>query len=50
MEYIRSSGGDVLEGSRVVIGNPDAVRGLAIEQSLVAEGVVPKAVATYKEE
>jgi multiple sugar transport system substrate-binding protein len=50
MEYIRSSGGDVLEGSRVVIGSPDAVRGLAIEQSLVADGVVPKAVATYKEE
>jgi multiple sugar transport system substrate-binding protein len=49
-EFIRTSGGDILDGEEVVIGRPEAVRGLEIQRSLVADGIAPKAVASYKED
>jgi multiple sugar transport system substrate-binding protein len=49
-EFIRTSGGDVLDGQEVVIGRPEAVRGLEIQRSLVDDGIAPKAVASYKED
>ncbi|MEP7019827.1 MAG: ABC transporter substrate-binding protein [Pseudonocardiales bacterium] len=50
MEFIRTSGGDVLNGNNVVIGEPKAVRGLQIQRSLVTSGVSPAGVAEYKED
>jgi multiple sugar transport system substrate-binding protein len=49
-EFIRGAGGDILDGKEVVIAGPEAVTGLTIQQSLVAEGVAPKAVANFKED
>jgi multiple sugar transport system substrate-binding protein len=52
-EYIWTSGGNILDEdsvSKVVIGSPEAARGLAIERTLVAEGIAPEAVAVYKEQ
>ena len=42
LEYIWTSGGDVLEGDRVVIDSPEATRGLRIERSMVADGIAPE--------
>ncbi|PZS31748.1 MAG: ABC transporter substrate-binding protein [Pseudonocardiales bacterium] len=50
MEFIRTSGGDVLDGNNVVIGEPKAVRGLQIQRSLITSGVSPAGVAEYKED
>jgi multiple sugar transport system substrate-binding protein len=49
-EFIRNAGGDILDGDRVVIGSPEAIAGLAVEQSLVADGIAPEAVANFKED
>jgi multiple sugar transport system substrate-binding protein len=49
-EFIRCAGGDVLKDDKVVIGSPQAIAGLRTQQSLVAEGIAPKAVADYKED
>jgi multiple sugar transport system substrate-binding protein len=49
-EFIRTAGGDILDGSEVVIARPEAVRGLEIQQRLVADGIAPKAVAEFKED
>ena len=50
MEYIRSAGGDILSGDQVVIGSPEAVRGLSLQRSMVDSGVSPEAVAQFKED
>ncbi len=50
LEYIWTSGGDVLDGDRVVIDSPEAVRGLAVERSMVADGIAPEGVSQYKEQ
>ena len=50
LEYIWNSGGDVLDGEKVVINSPEARRGLEIERSLLADGVAPEGVAQYKEQ
>ncbi len=50
LEYIWTSGGDVLDGETVVINSPEARRGLEIERSMVAEGVAPEGVSQYKEQ
>ena len=47
LEYIWTHGGEVLDGDRVIIGSPESVAGLTTEQSMVAEGVAPRAVANY---
>jgi multiple sugar transport system substrate-binding protein len=49
-EFIRTAGGDVLNGNEVVVTSPEAVEGLRIQQSLVTDGISPKAVANYKED
>lgn len=49
-EFIRSAGGDVLDGDTAVVTSPQAVEGLKIQQSLVADGIAPKAVANFKED
>jgi multiple sugar transport system substrate-binding protein len=49
-EFIRTAGGDILDGSSVVISSPEAIEGLAIQQSLVSEGIAPQAVANFKED
>ncbi len=49
-EFIRTAGGDVLDGDRAVVTSPQAVEGLRIQQSLVADGISPKAVANFKED
>jgi multiple sugar transport system substrate-binding protein len=49
-EFIRNAGGDILDGDQVVIASPEAVEGLTIQQSLVADGVAPEAVAEFTED
>jgi multiple sugar transport system substrate-binding protein len=52
LEYINSFGGQVLDpndSTRVVIDSPNSVDGLAMERSMVEDGVAPKAVSTYAE-
>ncbi len=51
LEYIWTSGGDVLEGEdTVVIDSPEARRGLEIERSMISDGVAPEGVSQYKEQ
>lgn len=50
LEYIWNSGGDVLDGDRVVIDSPEAVRGLSTERSMITDGVSPRGVSQYKEQ
>lgn len=50
LEYIWTSGGDVLDDGRVIIDSREAVRGLEIERSMVADGVTPEGVSQYKEQ
>ena len=52
LEYIRTHGGDVLDPnnpSKVIIDSPEAAAGLATYHSMIADGVSPQAVSTYKE-
>ena len=49
-EFIRGAGGDILDGKEVVIARPEAIRGLTIQQSLVADGIAPEAVGNFKED
>jgi multiple sugar transport system substrate-binding protein len=49
LEYIWTHGGDVLNGNTVVVDSPEAAAGLGTENSMVTDGVAPKAVSTYKE-
>lgn len=50
LEYIWTSGGDVLDGERVIIDSPEATRGLTIERGMAADGVAPQGVSQYKEQ
>ena len=50
LEYIWTSGGDVLDGDRVIINSPEARRGLEIERSMLADGIAPEGVSQYKEQ
>lgn len=51
LEYIWTSGGDVLEGDQeVVIDNPEARRGLEIERSMIDDGIAPAGITQYKEQ
>ena len=50
MEFVRTAGGDVLRGGKVVIGEPAAIEGLRIERSMVTSGASPEAVAAFKED
>jgi multiple sugar transport system substrate-binding protein len=50
LEYIRTSGGDVLEGKKVTVTSPEAVRGLEIARRNITTGVTPASVVSYKED
>ena len=53
LEYINSAGGSVLDpndSSVVTVDSPEAVEGLTTERSMVADGITPQAVSTYKED
>jgi len=50
LEIIWSSGGDVLDGERVVLESPESLRALEFLQSLVPNGVSPALVTTATEE
>ncbi len=50
LEYIWTSGGDVLDGDKVIIDSPEARRGLEIERSMLADRVAPEGVSQYKEQ
>lgn len=64
-EYVWNAGGQILTGTTsvpstgtppslspnaVAINNPNSIRGLEIERSLVADGISPEEVASYREE
>ena len=49
LEYIWTSGGDVLQGDTIVIDSPQAIAGLETERSMITSGVAPQAVSTYTE-
>lgn len=52
-EYIWNAGGDVLDQqdpTKVLIGQPEASRGMGAAQEHVTSGTAPLAVATYKED
>ena len=53
LEFIWTHGGEALDpqdSNKVLIGGPEAVAGLETYRSMVASGVSPKAVTTYKED
>ncbi len=50
LEFIWNSGGSVLDpGDEVSVGEPSAVEGLETARSMVADGIAPEAVPSYKE-
>jgi trehalose/maltose transport system substrate-binding protein len=49
MEFIDTSGGNVINGEKVEADSPQAVEGLETERSLVSEGVSPASVANFEE-
>lgn len=53
LEFIWTHGGEALDpqdSNKVLIGSPEAVAGIETYRSMVASGVSPKAVTTYKED
>ena len=51
LEYIWTSGGDILRGEdEVVVDSPEARRGLETERSMVDDGISPSAVTQNKEQ
>jgi multiple sugar transport system substrate-binding protein len=50
LEYIWTSGGNVLEDDEVVIDSPESQRGLEIERSMIEDGISPESVTQYKEQ
>lgn len=49
-EAINSAGGTVVEGDKVGVNSPEAVEGLKWMADSVADGTIPKAAITWKEE
>jgi multiple sugar transport system substrate-binding protein len=52
-EYIWTHGGEILDpqdSTRVMVGSPQAVAGLATERSMIVDGIAPESVAIYKED
>jgi trehalose/maltose transport system substrate-binding protein len=50
LEYIWTSGGNVLKGDTIVVDSPEARRRLEIERSMIEDGVSPEGVTQYKEQ
>ena len=49
MEFIRTAGGNVVNGNTVAADTPQAIQGLTTARSLITGGVSPQAVAEYQE-
>ena len=47
LEHIWNAGGDVLDGSRVIIDSPESAEGLNLRRSLLTDGVAPQASGDY---
>ncbi len=47
LEHIWNAGGDVLDGSRVIIESPESAEGLQLRRSLITDGVAPQASGDY---
>jgi len=47
LEHIWNAGGDVLDGSRVIIDSPESAEGLKLRRSLITDGVAPQASGDY---
>ncbi len=50
MEFLRAFGGEVERGGKVVLDSPNTIAALKFMRSLLADGVVSKAITTYEEE
>ena len=53
LEFIWNHGGDALDpedATKVLIGEPEAIAGLAAYRSMISEGVAPKTMSVYKED
>ena len=53
LEYIWTHGGNVLDqedSEQVIIESPETVEALRMERSMLADGVAPQGVSTYKEQ
>jgi multiple sugar transport system substrate-binding protein len=49
MEFVKTSGGTVIEGNSVAANSPQAIDGLTIARSMITRGISPQAVAEYME-
>src|SRR5215204_6022075 len=52
-EFIWGHGGNILDPAdpnRVIVDSPQAIAGLATEQSMITDGISPRAVTVYKED
>ena len=47
LEHVWNAGGGVSDGGRAVIDSPEAVEGLELRRSLLADGVAPRASGDY---
>jgi multiple sugar transport system substrate-binding protein len=47
LEHVWNSGGDVLDGERVIINSPEAEQGLSLRRSMIVDGVAPQASGDY---
>ncbi len=47
LEHIWNAGGDVLDGTDVVIDSPESARGLQLRRSMISEGFAPRASGDY---
>jgi len=47
LEHIWNAGGDVLDGTEVIIDSPESAEGLTLRRSLLTDGVAPEASGDY---
>ncbi len=47
LEHIWNAGGDALDGEEVVIDGPEALEGLELRQSMLTDGIAPRASGDY---
>jgi multiple sugar transport system substrate-binding protein len=47
LEHVWNAGGDVLDGTRVVIDSPESAEGLSLRRSMITDGVAPRATGDY---
>jgi multiple sugar transport system substrate-binding protein len=47
LEHVWNSGGDVLDGTEVIIDSPESAAGLEVRRSMISEGIAPRASGDY---